>query len=128
MVKRFYIRVNCPAAPDNYNRGEIVEWRIGYELTGTPSARNNKAAICGGDVLDWQVKSPKASLAEIDNCKGYIFGFADTDYYYEMTRVEFERFMVLFSYIDYDSKTHKSKVRVKGDSAKMRRYLEAAVR
>lgn len=125
MKQHFYSRPNCPAAPAHYNRGNIVEWRVGYELTGVPSAANNKPGSEGGDVLDWQVKSPKASMVENDNCGGYIFGFADADYFYEMTTAEFENFLTEFSYIDRDSKTGKSKVRIKGDTKKMRAWLMA---
>jgi hypothetical protein len=123
MKKFFFSRPNCPACPADYNRGEQVEWRVGYELTGEPSERNNRPGAIGGDVLDWQVKSPKASLIEQDNCNGYIFGFADADYYYQMTKAEFEEFLDQFSYIDTDSKTGKAKVRIKNDSSKMRKWL-----
>lgn len=123
-MKKYYERKNCPEVPEGYNRGEAVEWRMGYEKTGVPSPRNNKPATEGGDVGDWQVKSPKASLAKVDNCKGYIFGFADTDYYYEMSREEFEEFLQEFSYTDYDSRSKKAKIRIKNDSQKMRKWLE----
>jgi hypothetical protein len=125
MIKKFYNRLNCPNVPDGYNKGEAVEWRVGYELTGTPSTRNNKPATEGGDVRQWQVKSPKASLAQVDNCEGYIFGFADSNYYFEMSRAEFEEFITQFSYIDRDSKSHKVKIRIKNDSLKMRQWLIA---
>lgn len=125
MKKIFYTRENCPCAPDNYNRGERVEWRVGYELTGTPSARNNKPAHEGGDVGDWQVKSPRASLTGKDLCKGYIFGFAEEEFYYTMTIEEFEAFVEEFSSWDHDSHTGKTKLRIKGDSKIMRAWLEA---
>lgn len=124
MRKVHYKRENCPACPENYNRGEQVEWRIGYELEGKPSERNNKPATDGGDVGKWQVKSPKASLTGKDNCDGYIFGFADTDYFFEMSITEFESFINEFSYIDRDSKSGKEKIRIKSDSKKMRKWLE----
>lgn len=120
----YYERKNCPEIPEGYNKGEAVEWRVGYEKTGVPNQRNNKPATEGGDVGDWQVKSPKASLAKVDNCKGYIFGFADTDYYYEMSREEFEEFLQEFSYTDYDSRSKKAKIRIKNDSQKMRKWLK----
>jgi hypothetical protein len=123
MKKIEYSRPNCPTCPTGYNKGEQVEWRVGYELTGEPSERNNKPATAGGDVLDWQIKSPKASLTEQDNCGGYIFGFADTEYFFQMSRAEFEEFLTQFSYIDRDSKTGKAKVRIKNDSSKMRKWL-----
>jgi hypothetical protein len=124
MKKKHYIRPNCPTCPEGYNNGEQVEWNIGYELTGQPSKRNNKPGADGGDVLGWQVKSPKASMAENDNCDGYIFGFADTDHYYQMSIAEFEDFLKEFSYLDRDSRTGKSKIRIKNDSKKMRKWLE----
>ena len=123
MEIKFYERTNCPACPAGYNKGEQVEWRVGYELTGEPSERNNKPAVDGGDVGEWQVKSPKASLAEVDNCGGYIFGFAEADYFFQMSRAEFEEFLQEFSYIDRDSKTGKQKIRIKNDSSKMRKWL-----
>ena len=123
MKMHTYARPACPTCPTGYNKGEQVEWRVGYELTGEPSERNNKPATAGGDVLNWQVKSPKASLTEQDNCDGYIFGFADANYFFEMTKAEFEEFLTQFSYIDRDSKTGKAKVRIKNDSSKMRKWL-----
>lgn len=124
MKKNYYAREGCPAIPEGYNRGEAVEWRAGYELTGTPSLRNNKPATAGGDVGMWQIKSPKASIAEVDNCGGYIFGFADADYYYTMSKAEFENFLQEFGYTDYDSRSKKTKIRIKNDSLKMRQWLE----
>ena len=123
MKTKYFTRANCPEIPEGYNRGEAVEWRVGYELTGVPSQRNNKPAIKGGDVGEWQVKSPKASVSEFDNCGGYIFGFADSEYYYEMSREEFEEFLQEFGYIDYDSRSKKKKIRIKNDTAKMRKWL-----
>ena len=123
MKTKYFTRANCPEIPDGYNRGEAFEWRIGYEKTGVPSLRNNKPATKGGDVGEWQVKSPKASVAEIDNCGGYIFGFADSDFYYEMSREEFEEFLQEFGYTDYDSRSKKKKIRIKNDTAKMRKWL-----
>ena len=127
MKMHTYARPACPTCPDNYNKGEQVEWKIGYELTGQPGERNNKPGADGGDVLGWQVKSPKASMVEGDNCDGYIFGFADADYFFEMDKAEFEEFLTQFSYIDRDSKTGKAKVRIKNDSSKMRKWLMARV-
>lgn len=118
-----FARPNCPECPEGYNKGERVEWKVGYELTGEPSERNNRPGTDGGDVMGWQVKSPKASLTENDNCEGYIFGFADADYFFQMTKEEFEEFINQFSYIDRDSKTNKAKIRIKNDSSKMRKWL-----
>lgn len=127
MKMNTFARPNCPTCPVNYNKGEQVEWRVSYELTGQPGERNNKPGADGGDVLGWQVKSPKASMVENDNCDGYIFGFADADYFFEMDKAEFEEFLNQFSYIDRDSKTGKAKVRIKNDSTKMRKWLMARV-
>lgn len=123
MKIEYFTRANCPECPETYNKGEQVEWRVGYELTGEPSKRNNKSAEQGGDVGEWQVKSPKASLAEIDNCGGYIFGFADAEYFFKMSRAEFDEFLQEFSYTDRDSKSGKAKIRIKNDSSKMRKWL-----
>ena len=54
MKMNTFIRPACPTCPDNYNRGEQVEWRVGYELTGQPGERNNKPGAEGGDVLGEQ--------------------------------------------------------------------------
>lgn len=125
MTKKFF-NPTCPTCPTDYNKGEKLEWHVGYDYTGTPSARNNKPAQDGGDVLDWQVKAPKASLTGRDNCNGYIFGFADDGFYYEMSKERFASFVEAFGYIDRDSKTGKAKVRIKNDSKKMREWLERA--
>lgn len=123
MKQMFYSRPNCPNCPDNYNRGEQVEWKVGYELTGEPGKRNNKPGSSGGDVMGWQVKSPKASMVDNDNCDGYIFGFAEEQFFYQMSKEEFEEFLSQFSYLDRDSKTGKAKIRIKNDSSKMRKWL-----
>ena len=125
-MKKVFYKGGCPSVPTGYNKGEAVEWRVGFDKTGIPSARNNKPASAGGDVLDWQVKSPKASLTGKDNCNGYIFGFADSDYYYEMSISEFEQFVTEYGYVDRDSRSGKSKIRIKNDSKKMREWLERA--
>lgn len=125
MKMKFYSRPNCPECPANYNGGQKVEWKIGYEITGEPSKANNKPGADGGDVLGWQVKSPKASMVENDNCDGYIFGFPKAEFFFEMSKAEFEEFLTQFSYIDRDSKTGKAKVRIKNDSTKMRKWLMA---
>ena len=125
MKKHFYTRTNCPTCPEGYNKGEQFEWKVGYEITGTPSERNNKPGTAGGDVEGWQVKSPKASLTENDNCDGYIFGFAEENFFYMMSLPEFEEFLTEFSYLDRDGKSGKAKVRIKNDTKKMRRWLEA---
>ena len=127
MTIKNFVRENCPECPEDYNKGERVEWRIGYELTGEPSERNNRPGTEGGDVGEWQIKSPKASLAPTDNCGGYIFGFADSEYYFKMSKAEFEEFLTEFSYTDRDSRTGKAKVRIKNDSSKMRKWLLARV-
>ena len=125
MTKNYFTRANCPNCPSNYNNGQIVEWRVGYELTGVPSKANNKPGRDGGDVEGWQVKSPKASLVDGDKCDGYIFGFPTEDFFYTMSKPEFESFITEFSYIDRDSKTGKAKIRIKNDTKKMREWLEA---
>lgn len=127
MRKAYYNRPNCPNCPEDYNNGERLEWAVGYELTGQPSERNNRPGTAGGDVLGWQVKSPKASMVSGDNCEGYIFGFADADHFYQMSITEFEDFLTEFSYLDKDSRTGKPKVRIKNDSKKMRKWLEDRV-
>lgn len=124
-MRKHYYKSDCPTCPQGYNKGEQVEWKVGYELTGKPSKRNNKPGREAGDVNGWQVKSPKASMVESDNCKGYIFGFADSNYYYTMNKEEFETFLTEFSYLDKDSKTGKAKVRIKNDTKKMREWLQA---
>lgn len=124
-MRKHYYKSGCPTCPNGYNKGEKVEWMVGYDLTGTPSERNNKPGCQGGDVEGWQVKSPKASMVENDNCKGYIFGFADAEYYYSMNKEEFETFLTEFSYLDKDSKTGKAKIRIKNDTKKMREWLQA---
>ena len=120
MKIQYFTRANCPVCPEGYNKGEQVEWRIGYELTGEPSERNNRPATTGGDVGEWQVKSPKASLASVDNCGGYIFGFADTDFFFRMSRAEFDEFLQEFSYTDRDSKSGKAKIRIKNARVKIK--------
>ena len=116
-----YTRVGCPAWPDNYNKGNIVEWRVGYDKTGVPARANNR---CGADVEGWQVKSPKASMGVEEESTGFIFGFADDDCYYEMSKAEFEGFLQQFSYVDHDSKTGKAKIRIKNDTKTMRAWFE----
>lgn len=124
MKKIEYSRTACPPAPVGYNHGESVEWRISYELTGIPNKRNNRPGYSGGDVGGWQVKSPKASLTDNDNCQGYLFGVDGLPYYYRMSREEFFKFSAVFSFEDKDSKSGQSKRRLKNWSSKMMRWLD----
>lgn len=117
MKKVIFARPNCPACPANYNRGHAVEWKIGYELTGTPARANNHK---GADVEGWQIKSPKASVSDETESKGFIFGFSDENFFYEMSKEEFAEFLQEFSYIDKNSKTGERKIRIKNDTKKMR--------
>jgi hypothetical protein len=40
-----------------------------------------------------------------------------------MSKAEFEEFVNQFGYVDRDSRTGKSKIRIKNDSSKMRKWL-----
>ena len=125
MIKKYFTRKGCPVCPYT-NKGMILEWRIGYELTGTPSKANKRKGTECADVLGYQVKSPKASIIDNDNCDAYIFGFASEDFYYILTKDEMRAFLADNSYMDTGSKASNGKqrkVRVRDDSAKMRNWF-----
>lgn len=126
MEKITFSRADFPAPPANYNGGQRVEWFAGYVLGHRAGRANNRPAESGGDVGAWQVKSPKASLSDRDNCTGYAFGFADADFLYLMSKSEWEQFTAQFTYLDTDSRKNggKPKRRIRNDSHKMRAYLE----
>lgn len=128
MKKVEYTRANCPQVPTNYNKGQAVQWRVAYDLTGCAMKADNAKGCEGADVAGYQVKSPKASLIENDKCNGYIFGFVDSNYYYVMSNKEFETFASKFSYVDKDSATKKEKRRIRNDSKIMRDYLDQMAR
>ena len=127
MKKIEYQRANCPSAPSNYNRGQALEWRIRYELTGATARADNRKGCEGADCNGYQIKSPKASLIDNDKCNGYIFALENDNGFYVMSRAEFKQFADLFSYLDHDSRSHKAKRRIKNDSKIMRNYLATRV-
>ena len=128
MLKIEYSRANCPSAPANYNRGQRVEWAISYDLTGTPKKADNISGTKSADCMGYQIKSPKASLIEKDNCNGYAFGFDGATFYYLMSPQEFDEFASKFSYLDRDSQSGKAKRRIRNDSHIMRAYLDTMSR
>ena len=117
MVKRFLKRPSCPTVPQGYNNGQAVQWVLGYELTGKPMACDNVKGSLQADCDGWQIKSPRCTVNDDDFCKGYLFGFHDESYYYELTKaemLELEKFFVKVSASSQGSKRKELTKRLEG--------------
>ena len=116
MEKVKFSRPNCPNCPTRWakNKGNLFEWRTGYELTGKPKAPNNTKGSIKGDVMGYQIKTYGATVhLDTDNCFAYIFGEPDGEYYYILTIAEMHEFVNNFSRETYDSETKKPTTRLK---------------
>lgn len=117
MIKRFLKRSDCPTVPNGYNKGQSVQWRIGYELTGAPMACDNAKGSLQADCDGWQIKSPRCTVNDNDFCKGYLFGFDDENYYYELSKaemLELEKYFVKVSASSQGSKRKELTKRLEG--------------
>jgi hypothetical protein len=118
------------------NNGQHAEYSARYNITGEYGKADNKPFWTGGDVLDIQIKSAKATvckgtdiLAHIkrDGAKRYGYVTKDFATMYIMNPAEYAEFVNRFSSVTYDSKKNGGgvKLRLKSESKAMMAWLAA---
>lgn len=121
----------------NYNKGQNAERRFRYTLTGEICKADNKPAEEGADCLDIQIKSNKATVCkgsdldsylESDKANRYAYVMSDNESAIIMSKTEWKAFVKAFGYITRESAKNggKEKIRLYGESKKMREWLARA--
>lgn len=116
------------------NRGQHAEQVVRYTLTGTTGKADNQPYWTGGDVLDIQVKSEKASVCKgtdilehikRDGAKRYGYVTKDFATMYIMSPAEYAEFVNEFSAITYESQKNGGgiKRRLRSESKAMMEWL-----
>jgi hypothetical protein len=119
----------------NYrNNGQDIEQSIRFELTGDLCKADNLAHHLGGDCLNFQIKSARATVCKGTDLKAYLDMDAATAYIYGtlegkgyiMSREEYEAFCGEFATITTDSRKNggELKMRLKHESKALLEWLE----
>ena len=118
----------------NYvNNGQDIEQSIRFELTGEIAKADNLAHHLGGDCLNFQIKSARASVCKgtdllaylaVDGATAYIYATAD-GIAYVMTRTEYIAFVERFGTVTRESTRNggAEKIRLKSESTALLAYL-----
>ena len=120
----------------NYrNNGQDIEQSIRFELTGEICKADNLAHHLGGDCLNFQIKSARATVCKGTDLKAYLDMDAATAYIYGtldgkgyvMSREEYELFCGEFATVTADSRKNggELKLRLKHESKALLEWLEA---
>lgn len=118
------------------NNGQHAEQVIRFTLTGEICKADNKPHTDGGDVLDIQVKSAKATVChgydinaylDLDGAKRFAFVTKDFTAAYLMNRTEYVDFVNTFGYKTRDSQSNggREKIALLSESKRMRAWFEA---
>ena len=122
----------------NYaNNGQDIEQSVRFELTGEIAKADNLAHHLGGDCLNFQIKSARASICKGTDLKAYLDMDAATAYIYGtqngtayiMSREEYEEFCGEFATPTTESAKNGggAKLRLKSESKAMLEWLGARV-
>lgn len=118
----------------NYsNNGQDIEQSIRFELTGEIAKADNLAHTLGGDCLNFQIKSARASICkgtdlktylDMDAATAYIYGTQDGTAYI-MNRTEYEQFCNEFATLTTESQKNGggAKLRLKSESKALLEWL-----
>ena len=120
---------------NNYkNHGQDAEQSIRFHLTGEICKADNVRFDKGADVLNFQIKSAKASVCKGADLEKYLDLDASDLYIYAtrngkayiMNRAEYTAFVNAFGYITRESEKNngKEKIRLRDESKKMLAWLE----
>lgn len=117
------------------NNGQHAEQVMRFTLTGEIEKADNKPHTIGGDVLDIQIKSAKATVCrgydiekylEMDGAKRYAYVLSDFSLAYVMDKNEYIEFVKMFG-----SKTRESqknggheKIQLLSESKRMLEWFE----
>ena len=122
----------------NYiNNGQDIEQSIRFELTGEIAKADNLAHHLGGDCLNFQIKSARASICkgtdlktylDMDAATAYIYGTQDGTAYI-MNRTEYEQFCNEFATPTTESAKNGggTKLRLKSESKALLEWLAVRV-
>ena len=119
------------------NNGQHAEQVMRFTLTGEICKADNLSHDKGGDVLDIQIKSARATVCkgtdlkaylDLDGAKRYAYVTSDFTTAYVMTRAEYEGFVNEFGTITRESAKNggAEKIRLGHETSKMRAWLERA--
>lgn len=120
------------------NAGQQAECVVRYTLTGEVGKADNKAFWTGGDVLDIQIKSARASVCRGTDIRAHVamdganrYGYVNKDFdtMYLMSPEEWVEMVDTFATITRESAKNggAEKLRLKSESKAMVEWLEARV-
>ena len=121
---------------NNYkNHGQDAEQSVRFVLTGEVAKADNLPHWMGGDCLNYQIKSARATICKGDNLKAYLDMDGATAYIYAsndgiayiMNRTEYESFCTEFATLTYESGKNGGgcKLRLKAEGKAMVEWLKA---
>lgn len=120
------------------NKGQHAEQVMRYTLTGKIEKADNKPHTLGGDCLDIQIKTAKATVCkgfdldkylDMDGAKRYAYVLADFSKAVIMSRTEWTEFVNTFAYKAKESAKNGGgdKLRLLSESKRMIEWLTARV-
>ena len=120
----------------NYNRGQIAEAVVRYAILGELTGADNVPAHRAGDVLNYQVKSARATVCNgtdlaaylaMDAATEYIFVAPDNSGYWTMDKATWQVFCETFAKPSRGSSKNGGKVnlRLPSFTKKVQSWLEA---
>lgn len=115
------------------NNGQHLEQLARFNLTGEIVKADNLPFWLDADCLNIQIKSARATVCNgtdidyhlrIDKAEEYAFILKNEKIMYIMSKTEYKAFITEFQTLDRDSRTGKSKIRLKDESKAMLHYLQ----
>jgi len=117
------------------NNGQHAEQVARFTLTGEIEKADNKPAWMGGDCLNIQIKSARATICKGDDLMKHLetdganrYGYVTSDFtkMYLMNRAEYIEFVNKFGTVTRDSEKNGGgkKIRLKSESRAMREWFE----
>lgn len=118
------------------NNGQHAEQTVRFNLTGKIEKADNRPYTLGGDCLDIQIKSARATVCKgtdlsaylaLDGAKSYGYVTADFQSMYIMDKAEYAEFAETFGTITRESKANggSAKIRLKHESKELIEWLRA---
>lgn len=118
------------------NNGQHAEQTARFTLTGQIEKADNRPHTAGGDCLDIQIKSARATVCKgtdlsaylaLDGAKSYGYVTADFQSMYLMDRAEYIEFVGMFGTVTRESKANggSAKIRLKHESKELIEWLQA---
>ena len=132
------IKLNNTIERQYKNNGQHAEQVMRFTLTGEIVKADNKPHDLGGDVLDIQIKSAKATVCrghdikaylEMDGANRYAYVTSDFATAYVMDKAEYIEFVNEFGYKTRESQKNggREKIQLLGESKRMLEWFGARV-